>query len=394
MIEETLKLEETRFRVTLARGLSILDEESRDLQEGQKLSGDVAFKLYDTYGFPLDLTQEALRARKIGVDKETFDAAMQRQRAEARKAWTGSGEAATEVIWFAVKDQVGATDFLGYDTEKAEGVVVALLRDGAQQNALSAGQKGLVILNQTPFYAESGGQVGDTGVLHGPGVRMRVESTTKKLGDLFVHEVMVEEGEVALGAALNLDVDHERRSAIRANHSATHLLHEALREILGDHVAQKGSLVAADRLRFDFAHPKPVSDQELAQIEDLANQAVLENAPVTTRLMAVDEAIEAGARALFGEKYGDEVRVVSMGGGARKPFSIELCGGVHVARTGDIGLVSIVGRGAVAAGVQRIEAKTGMAARRHLNAEARVSARFVGSVAGPDRGRVGHGSPP
>jgi len=383
LIEETLKLEETRFRVTLSRGLSILDEESRDLREGQNLSGDVAFKLYDTYGFPLDLTQEALRARKIGVDKETFDAAMQRQRAEARKAWTGSGEAATEVIWFAVKDQVGATDFLGYDTEKAEGVVVALLRDGAQQNSLSAGQKGLVILNQTPFYAESGGQVGDTGVLHGPGVRMRVESTTKKLGDLFVHEVVVEEGEVVVGAALNLEVDHERRSAIRANHSATHLLHEALREILGDHVAQKGSLVAADRLRFDFAHPKPVSDQELAQIEDLANQAVLENAPVITRLMAVDEAIEAGARALFGEKYGDEVRVVSMGGGARKPFSIELCGGVHVARTGDIGLVSIVGRGAVAAGVQRIEAKTGMAARRHLNAEARVLHDLSGLLRAP-----------
>jgi alanyl-tRNA synthetase len=383
LIEETLKLEETRFRVTLSRGLSILDEESRDLREGQNLSGDVAFKLYDTYGFPLDLTQEALRARKIGVDKETFDAAMQRQRAEARKAWTGSGEAATEVIWFAVKDQVGATDFLGYDTEKAEGVVVALLRDGAQQKTLTAGQKGLVILNQTPFYAESGGQVGDTGVLHGPGVRMRVESTTKKLGDLFVHEVVVEEGEAALGAALNLEVDHERRSAIRANHSATHLLHEALREILGDHVAQKGSLVAADRLRFDFAHPKPVSDQELAQIEDLANQAVLENAPVITRLMAVDQAIESGARALFGEKYGDEVRVVSMGGGARKPFSIELCGGVHVARTGDIGLVSIVGRGAVAAGVQRIEAKTGMAARRHLNAEARVLHDLSGLLRAP-----------
>jgi alanyl-tRNA synthetase len=384
LIEETLKLEETRFRVTLARGLAILDEESRELQEGQNLSGDVAFKLYDTYGFPLDLTQEALRARKIGVDKPTFEAAMQRQRAEARKAWTGSGEAATETVWFAIKDQVGATDFIGYDTEKAEGVVVALLRDGAPQQALSAGEKGQVILNQTPFYAESGGQVGDTGVLFGPGVRMRVENTTKRLGDLFVHEVTVEQGEVAVGAALNLEVDHERRSAIRANHSATHLLHEALREILGDHVAQKGSLVAPDRLRFDFAHPKPITDQELAQIEDIANQAVLENAPVVTRLMAVDEARAAGARALFGEKYGDEVRVVSMGGEARnKPFSIELCGGVHVARTGDIGLVSIVGRGAVAAGVQRIEAKTGASARRHLNAEARVLRDLSGLLRAP-----------
>ncbi len=383
LIEETLKLEETRFRVTLARGLSILDDESKDLQAGQKLPGDVAFKLYDTFGFPLDLTQEALRARKIGVDTPAFDAAMQRQRAEARKAWTGSGEAATETVWFAIKDQVGATDFLGYDTEQAEGVVAALVRDGAQVKKLSAGEKGGVILNQTPFYAESGGQVGDTGVLHAPGVRMRVENTAKKLGSLFVHEVVVEEGAIEPGAALQLEVDHERRTAVRANHSATHLLHEALREVLGDHVAQKGSLVAPDRLRFDFAHPKPISDQELAEIEDIANRVVLENAPVVTRLMAVDQAIESGARALFGEKYGDEVRVVSMGAGSRHAFSVELCGGVHVARTGDIGLVSIVGRGAVAAGVQRIEAKTGMAARRHLNAEARVLRDISGLLRAP-----------
>ncbi len=395
LIEETLKLEETRFRVTLARGLTMLDEESKDLQAGQNLSGDVAFKLYDTYGFPLDLTQEALRARKIGVDMDVFNEAMQRQRAEARKAWAGSGEAATETVWFAVKDQAGATDFLGYDTEKAEGVVAALVRDGAQVEKLSAGEKGVVILNQTPFYAESGGQVGDTGVLHGPSVRMRVEATTKKVGDLFAHEVVVESGEVALGAALELEVDHERRSAIRANHSATHLLHEALREVLGDHVAQKGSLVAADRLRFDFAHPKPVTDQELAEIEEIANRVVLENAPVVTRLMAVDQAIESGARALFGEKYGDEVRVVSMGEkdrgekgrgekeGKRRAFSVELCGGVHVSRTGDIGLVSIVGRSAVAAGVQRLEAKTGASARRHLNAEARVLRDLSGLLRAP-----------
>jgi alanyl-tRNA synthetase len=383
LIEETLKLEETRFRVTLARGLTILDEETKELQAGQNLSGETAFKLYDTFGFPLDLTQEALRARKIGVDTAAFDAAMQRQRTEARKAWAGSGEAATETVWFAVKDQAGATDFLGYDTEKAEGVVAALVRDGAQVQKLSAGEKGGVILNQTPFYAESGGQVGDTGVLHGPNLRMRVENTSKKVSDLFVHEVVVEEGEVVLGAALLLEVDHARRGAIRSNHSATHLLHEALREVLGDHVAQKGSLVAPDRLRFDFAHPKPVTDQELAQIEDIANRVVLENAPVVTRLMAVDQAIESGARALFGEKYGDEVRVVSMGEGRRHAFSVELCGGVHVSRTGDIGLVSIVGRSAVAAGVQRIEAKTGASARRHLNTEARVLRDLSGLLRAP-----------
>jgi alanyl-tRNA synthetase len=383
LIEETLKLEETRFRTTLARGLAILDDETRDLIEGQSLSGDVAFKLYDTYGFPLDLTQEALRARKIGVDKTAFDAAMERQRAEARKAWTGSGDAATETVWFAIKDKVGATDFLGYETESAEGVVVALVRDGVEQDVLKTGEKGLVILNQTPFYAESGGQVGDTGVLHAGETRLRVENTVKKVGDLFVHEVVVERGEVKRDMALQLDVDHERRSAIRANHSATHLLHEALREVLGDHVAQKGSLVAADRLRFDFAHPKPVTDQELAEVEDIANRVILENAAVSTRLMEVDQAIESGAKALFGEKYGDEVRVVSMGGGARRPFSVELCGGVHVSRTGDIGLVSIVGRSAVAAGVQRIEAKTAASARRHLNTEARVLRDLSGLLRAP-----------
>ena len=386
LIEETLKLEETRFRVTLARGLAILDEESRDLREGQNLSGDIAFKLYDTFGFPLDLTQEALRARRIGVDKDGFDAAMGRQRAEARKAWAGSGEAATETVWFAIKDKVGATDFLGYDTETAEGVVVALLRDGVEQDSLKAGEKGLLVLNQTPFYAESGGQVGDTGVLHAGSARIRVENTVKKVGDLFVHDVVVEQGDVTRGMALELEVDRERRAAIRANHSATHLLHEALREVLGDHVAQKGSLVAPDRLRFDFAHPKPVTDQELAEVEDLANRVILENAAVATRLMEVDQAIESGARALFGEKYGDEVRVVSMGAGARRPFSVELCGGVHVSRTGDIGLVSIVNRSAVAAGVQRIEAKTGEAARRHLNAEARVLHDLSGLLRAPVEG--------
>jgi alanyl-tRNA synthetase len=373
LITETLRLEETRFRQTLARGLAILDEESRALTQGAQLSGETAFRLYDTYGFPLDLTQDALRARGIGVDTEGFATAMERQRAEARRAWAGSGDAATETLWFSMRDRAGATEFLGYDTEEAAGIVTGLVADGAEVPRLKAGQTGAVILNQTPFYGESGGQVGDTGLLSAPGVRFRVADTQKKLGDVLVHSGVVEEGEIALGQSLDLKVDHERRRAIRANHSATHLLHEALRQVLGDHVAQKGSLVAPDRLRFDFAHPKPISDDELAAAENLANAHVLANTPVETRLMAVDEAIESGARALFGEKYGDEVRVVSMGGrdGANRPFSVELCGGTHVSRTGDVGLVSISGESAVAAGVRRVEAKTADAARHHLNEEAR-----------------------
>ena len=376
LIEETLRTEETRFRVTLARGLGILDEETKELGEGARLSGEAAFKLYDTYGFPLDLTQDALRPRGIAVDLDGFNAAMERQRAEARKAWTGSGEAATETIWFGIKEQTGATDFLGYETERAEGVVAALLHEGREVETLEAGQSGFVIMNQTPFYAESGGQVGDSGTMTAAGIRVRVTDTKKKLGDLFVHVVEVESGALSRNLALELVVDHDRRSAIRANHSATHLLHEALRQVLGDHVAQKGSLVADDRLRFDFVHQKPISDIELAAVEDIANRIVLQNAAVETRLMGVDEAIESGARALFGEKYGDEVRVVTMGterGGdnAARAYSVELCGGTHVARTGDIGLVTIVSESAVASGVRRIEAKTADGARHHLNAEAR-----------------------
>ncbi len=374
LISETLRLEETRFRVTLARGLSILDEEAVGLVSGQKLNGETAFKLYDTYGFPLDLTQEALRARGVGVDTDAFSKAMERQRAEARKAWAGSGEAATETVWFGVRDQVGATEYLGYETERAEGVVGALVSGGQEVEALEAGQKGLVVLNQTPFYGESGGQVGDMGVMTAVGLRVLVTNTQKKLGDLFVHEVTVELGALRKGQALELEVDHSRRSAIRANHSATHLLHEALRQVLGDHVAQKGSLVSPDRLRFDFAHPKPISDGELAEVEEIANRMVLQNGPVETRLMGIEDARESGARALFGEKYGDEVRVVTMGvetDGERagKAFSIELCGGTHVRRTGDIGLVSIVAESAVAAGVRRLEAKTADGARQHLNEE-------------------------
>ena len=373
LIQETLKLEETRFRTTLARGLSMLEDETRTLAQGAKLSGETAFKLYDTYGFPLDLTQDALRARGLGVDTEAFAAAMERQRAQARRAWAGSGEAATETIWFGLKERLGATEFLGYDTEQAEGVVAALVVDGAEAPGLKAGGRGFVLVNQTPFYGESGGQVGDAGVMTAPGVVARVVNTLKKLGDLFVHEVIVEQGELRPGLAVELVVDHGRRADIRANHSATHLLHEALRQVLGDHVAQKGSLVAPERLRFDFAHPKPISAEELAEVETVANRVLLQDAPVTTRLMGVDEAIASGARALFGEKYGEEVRVVSMGesGGGNRAWSVELCGGTHVARTGEIGLISIVSEGAVAAGVRRLEAKTREGARAHLNEEAR-----------------------
>ena len=339
------------------------------MRRGDRLKGETAFTLYDTYGFPLYLTQDALRPRGIGVDLDAFNAAMEGQRAKARASWVGSGEAATEAVWFALREKVGASEFLGYETETAEGVVAALVRDGKEVDVLKAGETGAVVLNQTPFYAESGGQVGDTGTISAEGVRFRVTDTQKHAGDLYVHLGTVEQGTLKPGAALSLDVDHARRTGIRANHSATHLLHEALRQVLGDHVAQKGSLVAPDRLRFDFSHPKPISAEEIERVEDLANDMVLQNAPVTTRLMAVDEAIASGARALFGEKYGDEVRVVAMGegGGNTLGWSIELCGGTHVRRTGDIGLVSVLSDSAVGAGVRRIEALTGKAARKHAN---------------------------
>ncbi|MCW6508388.1 alanine--tRNA ligase [Lichenifustis flavocetrariae] len=387
-IAEILRLEETRFRVTLARGLSMLEDETRDFSAGATLSGDVAFRLYDTFGFPLDLTQEALRSRDIGVDKDAFGAAMARQKAEARRAWSGSGEAATEAIWFGLKEAVGATEFLGYREEKAEAVVMALVSDGHEVDSLPAGQSGLVILNQTPFYGESGGQVGDTGTMAAPGLRVTVTGTQKKLGDLFVHAVTVEDGTIVKGAAVELTVDHARRTAIRANHSATHLLHEALRQVLGPHVAQKGSLVGPDRLRFDFSHQKPMSDDELAAVEELANSMVLRNEPVTTRLMGLDEARASGARALFGEKYGDEVRVVSMGtiegeNGAVAPYSVELCGGTHARRTGDIGLISLVAENAVSSGVRRLEALTGATARRQLRSEAQLLEKAAGLLKAP-----------
>jgi alanyl-tRNA synthetase len=374
LIEETLRLEETRFRKTLARGLAILDEKSSGLKKGDMFDGDTAFTLYDTYGFPLDLTQDALKSRGISVDQASFTDAMERQREKARASWAGSGEAADETIWFPLREKLGATEFLGYDTESAEGVVTALVKDGKEIDSLKAGETGSIVLNQTPFYAESGGQVGDTGVLTGEGgIKFRVTDMQKKAGDLFVHTGTVEQGALKAGTALQLEVDHARRSSIRAHHSATHLLHEALRQVLGDHIAQRGSLVAPDRLRFDFVHPKPITAEELARVEDIANEVVLENDEVTTRIMAVDDAREAGARALFGEKYGDEVRVVSMGKQSREHgqnalgWSVELCGGTHVRRTGDIGLISVTSESAVASGVRRIEALTGRHARKHAN---------------------------
>ncbi len=378
LITETLKLEETRFRRTLERGLGILNEAISRIEaeravgllgQNAKLAGNIAFTLYDTYGFPLDLTQDALRARNIDVDVDGFNQEMERQRKRARASWTGSGEAATDAVWFGLRDRVGATEFLGYDTEEAQGVVVALMRDGQEVPELMVGDTGAVILNQTPFYGESGGQVGDIGTMSATGARFSVTDTQKKAGDLFVHFGVVEAGTLQRGQSLTLEVDHARRSAIRQNHSATHLLHEALRQVLGEHVAQKGSLVAPDRLRFDFSHPKPMSGEEIERVEDIANTFVLQNAPVITRLMSRDEAIASGARALFGEKYGDEVRVVAMGegGGNTMGWSVELCGGTHVQRTGDIGLISVVSEAGVASGVRRIEAFTANTARHELN---------------------------
>lgn len=378
MIEETVRLEEQRFLKTLSRGLVILDDATASLKEGDMLEGVTAFKLYDTYGFPLDLTQDALRTRGIHVDLSGFEDAMARQRAEARKSWAGSGEASEDKVWFAVADQVGPTEFLGYETETAEGAVTALVKGGKIVDELRAGDEGYVVLNQTPFYGESGGQVGDTGELTGEGIAATVLDTVKNNG-VFGHKVKVGDGTIKVGAPLTLVVDHDRRSAIRANHSATHLLHEALRLVLGDHVAQKGSMVSADRLRFDFVHTKPITPQELAEVEEIANDIVLQNSPVETRLMGVEEAKESGARALFGEKYGDEVRVVSMGDptGNAVGWSVELCGGTHVRRTGDIGLITVLGDSGVAAGVRRIEALTAKGARNH----ARTNANLVAGVA-------------
>jgi len=375
LVTETLKSEETRFKKTLENGLKLLGDESANLNKGAVFSGDVAFKLYDTYGFPLDLTEDALKPRGITVDTNAFDAAMKKQKEAAKAAWKGSGEAATETVWFEIKERTGATEFLGYETTAAEGQILAIVKDGKDVTSAKAGEACAVVLNQTPFYGESGGQVGDTGHITfegkkgASGATFAVDDTQKKLGDLFVHFGKVESGTLRVGEHVHLAVDTARRDRVRANHSATHLLHEALRQVLGTHVAQKGSLVSPDRLRFDFSHTKPMSADEVKQVEDMANAVLLENAPVETRLMALEDARASGAMALFGEKYGDEVRVVSMGPvrpGANKAWSVELCGGTHVKRTGDIGIIKVVAEGASAAGVRRIEALTADGARAYL----------------------------
>jgi alanyl-tRNA synthetase len=358
LITETLKLEETRFKATLDKGLKLLDDEITRIGTGQKLAGEIAFKLYDTYGFPLDLTQDALKAKGIGVDTDGFSAAMERQRAEARKAWAGSGDTATETVWFELREKLGASEFLGYDSEQAEGKIIALVENGKAVEAVHPGHTVTVIANQTPFYGESGGQMGDTGLITVAGGKaiIAVTDTQKKLGDLIVHFGTVEGGPVAVGEDAHFAVESTRRDATRGHHSATHLLHAALRDILGDHVTQKGSQVGPERLRFDFAHTKALTPEESRAVEAEVNRRIRANAEVATKVMTPDDAIKAGAMALFGEKYGDEVRVVSMG-----DLSTELCGGTHANRTGDIGGFKIVAESAVASGVRRIEAVTGPA---------------------------------
>lgn len=376
LITETLKLEETNFKQTLERGLRLLDEEETRLAPGHAFPGEVAFKLYDTYGFPLDLTQDVLRTRSRSVGVEDFDAAMERQRAEARKSWVGSGEAATDRIWLELREKLGATEFLGYEAHIAEGKILAIVVDGQTVDGVEAGTEAAIIVNQTPFYAESGGQQGDTGAMFSAaGGQLAVRDTQKRAGDLFVHVGKVTHGKLRRDEIVELRIDDERRTRLRANHSVTHLLHQALRRRLGEHVTQKGSLVAPDRLRFDFSHPRALSAEDVQAVETEVNRRIRENAAVATRLMTPERAIEGGAMALFGEKYGDEVRVVSMGedadeAGHAHPFSVELCGGTHVRRTGDIGFFKIVNESAVASGVRRIEAVTGPAAEVYVAEEA------------------------
>lgn len=365
LIKETLRLEETRFKQTLDRGLKLLDAETASLPENGVLSGEVAFRLYDTYGFPLDLTQDALRSRHMTVDTAEFGAAMERQKAEARKAWAGSGESATDTVWFEIKEKLGATEFLGYEMTKAEGQVTALLADGKEVPSVSEGQKVSVVVNQTPFYGESGGQVGDTGTISAAeDILIRVEDAQKRAGDVVVHIGTVVKGTLFVGKSVLLSVDAERRAATARHHSVTHLLQAALRKTLGEHVTQKGSAVHPDGMRFDFSQPRQITAEELRTVENEVNRNILKNLEVTTRLMSPEAAVKEGAMALFGEKYGDEVRVVSMGSGENK-VSVELCGGTHVRRTGDIGSFRIISESALAAGVRRIEALTGMAALQY-----------------------------
>ncbi len=372
LIEETLRTEESKFKQTLDRGLRLLDDELSSLAEGAALPGAAAFKLYDTYGFPLDLTQDALREKGREVDLKGFDAAMAEQKTKARAAWSGTGAAADSKVWYEIAEEHGVTEFLGYDTETAEGVITSLLRDGAAIGQAATGETVQIVVNQTPFYAESGGQVGDSGLIRTDTGTAEV-TDVKKAAGVFIHIGRVTEGTVIKGQPAKLEVSHGRRSAIRANHSATHLLHEALRRTLGDHVAQRGSLNAVDRLRFDFSHSAAISAADLQTIEAEVNTFIRQNSPVETRIMTPDDARAIGAQALFGEKYGDEVRVVSMGrlegsgkGTDGKTYSLELCGGTHVGRTGDIGAMVLLSESASSAGVRRIEALTGQAALDHL----------------------------
>jgi alanyl-tRNA synthetase len=367
LIEETLRLEEERFQVTLGRGLKLLDQEVSSLQSDQKFPGDVAFKLYDTYGFPLDLTQDILRNKGIKVDVSAFDASMEIQKEKARAAWSGSGDGSVDNVWFDLLEKHGSTEFLGYTTEKADGQVLALVVDGNAVEQLKTGQVGFVLMNQTPFYGESGGQVGDHGLMTGEkDLRLQVTDVLKKLDGLYVHKVKVLSGTLKKSANLQMQVDHDRRAALRGHHSATHLLHAALRKILGPSLTQKGSLVLPDRLRFDFNCPKALSKEVLLQVTQEVNKQIRLNTPVTTHIMSQEEAINKGAMALFGEKYDEEVRVVSMGVDGDKSYSTELCGGTHVTQTGDIGFFKIMSEGSVSAGVRRIEALTGMAAESYV----------------------------
>jgi alanyl-tRNA synthetase len=375
LIEETLELEEKRFKTTLDRGLKLLDTELSSLSKGAPLDGATAFKLYDTFGFPLDLTQDALREKDLEVDVAGFETAMNEQKAKARAAWSGSGEAVDETIWFDIAEEHGNTEFLGYDTEIAEGQVQAIVKDGAKEDVANKGDTVSIVLNQTPFYAESGGQVGDTGVLKTETGEVTIKDVRKKAG-VFVHVGSVVKGAISNGDAAELLVDHTRRTNIRANHSVTHLLHEALRGALGDHVAQRGSLNAADRMRFDFSHSKGMSEDEIRRVENEVNEYIRQNSMVETRIMTPDDARAIGAQALFGEKYGDEVRVVSMGdlAGSNKglsgdTYSLELCGGTHVTRTGEIGLFVLTSESASSSGVRRIEGLTGQAALDYTNGQ-------------------------
>ena len=386
LITETLELEENRFRSLLDRGISLLRDESDHIPAGGALPGAVAFKLYDTYGFPLDLTQDALREEGKMVDVDGFNTAMAEQKARARAAWSGSGEAATESVWFELEQQLGHSEFLGYSTESAEAAITALVVDGQPADQALPEQSVYVLLNQTPFYGESGGQVGDTGIITGPdNLRIRITDTQKKLGGVVIHIGVVEAGTARVGQNITATVDHERRSNIRAHHSATHLLHEALRRTLGTHISQKGSLNGPDRLRFDISQPRPITPAELETVEREVNARIRENTEVTTRLMTPEEAVAHGAMALFGEKYGDEVRVLSMGEpeADKSGWSVELCGGTHVSRTGDIGLFRIVSEGAVSAGIRRIEALAGEAAVAAIEDESRLLAEAAATVKAP-----------